>query len=339
MNREQIDNNRQRVVQELTATGVPGIEAVVAMMDKGGFFTAKCQRHDDSEGGMANHSLWILDFARRISGSQLARNTRPAKPSRTKAAAASQAAAAIAATDTEARLTIAALCHYVRGAVDKLGLVISDELLRTVEDAVQRSIEYADGIPFGTEATAPFKAGKADAYIDIIFDQDEHVMWSGSEGHEGVFLGTETLCSFPVHHVMTVPVRPDASGNDILVMYDDSSMYSLMFLSEEGGRGTCDMHRSDKVMFGYRELVFFITRYPQHRSSYIACLNAKGLWGVLRIRENRKNNSDHKLLVERVVDHKWRSASKAVSHMTGHSGCLISVQDTEFYSRIEIPSF
>lgn len=302
MNREQIENNRQRIIEELRSTKMECVENVIPMMDKGGFFTARCQRHDESEGGLANHSLWVLDFARRST------------------------------EEDPELLTLACLCRHVRNGYEKMGLQLSASMSETVDKAAEAAIEYADSIPFGSDLLPEYKAAEKDAYVDILFDQDDHVMWSGAEGRDDVFAGTETPVGFPVHHVMSVPVRPDGKGDDILVMYDDNSMYSLMFLSEEGEK---DLHRSDKVMFGYRDLVFFITRYPMYRASYIAARNAKGLWGVLRVRVNRKASNDHLILVERVVDYRWRSADKAVSHMMSHSGNLISVRDSRFYTRME----
>ena len=64
MNREQIDANRLLIIDELRATKVEGVENLIALMDKHGFFSACCHSHDDSEGGTANHSLWVLWFAR-----------------------------------------------------------------------------------------------------------------------------------------------------------------------------------------------------------------------------------------------------------------------------------
>lgn len=64
MTREQIDSNRKIIIEELCATKRSGVDTLVEMMDRYDFFTARCHSHDDQDGGTANHSLWLLWFAR-----------------------------------------------------------------------------------------------------------------------------------------------------------------------------------------------------------------------------------------------------------------------------------
>lgn len=303
MTRETIDNNRALIIEALRATKKEEAEGIISRMTRSNFFTASCTGHDESEGGKANQALWRLYFARQIWAEMLRKDPQLGLE--------------------EEDVVIAALDHSSSSRTDAI-----------VNEAERKSIEYCDSIPYGSEAAEVFKAQREDCYVDIVFDQDDHRMWLGSNDYEGIFDGSETLSEFPVHHVASVPVRPDGNGRDILVMHDDDSMYAMMFLSEDGDEEAADLYRSDKVMFGYSELVFFITRYPQYRSSYIAARNAKGFWGVYRVRENRKKRADHKIIVEKVVDFTWRSCTKAVGHMSGHTGYPISVLHPDFYTRI-----
>lgn len=359
MNREQIDNNRLLIIEELRATKVEGVENLISLMDRYEFFTARCHSHDDSEGGTANHSLWVLWFARETRAALLEKGPELDIP--------------------EESITIACLCHDLcdctfpgpqghgqrsRAILEKSGCSVGEEVLAAVashsdtglvaggpdsspesdditelihyilHDADQKSVGFCDCLPFGIEPAEPYEGKDVDEFLDITFDQDDHKMWTGIEGHVGIFDGSETLVGFPVHKVLEVPVRPDGNGCDIMVMSDDYGHYSLMFLSEEGEQGSPDLYCSDRVMFGYTDFVFHVTRFPQHRSSYIAARNVKGRWGVLRIRVNRKRNDDHRIIIEKVIDFTYRDARKAIDSMTSKTGRFLRVRHPYFFSEI-----
>jgi len=322
MTQEQIDNNRRIIVEELSATKIEGIEGLIDSMDKVGFFTEQCSSHDDGPGGMANHSLWMLWFGREHFGD---------------------------CEENAEVLVLACLCHHLsKNAYQKLPVIAS--LLGNVPENVQQavlqaekdSIEYCDCIPFGTKPTAPFCGVEEDVYTDVTFDLGDHVMWMGLKGHDDVFDGSEELSQFMVHHVMSLPVREtkemggDGNGKDVLVLSDDNGMYSLMLLSEDGKNGSEDLYRSDRVVFGYTDFEFYISRYPQHRTSYVAARNAKGRWGVCRIREDKKRRSGHVIIIERTVEFTYRNPDKALEAMYGHTGHLIRVKHSNFYSKIDL---
>jgi len=329
MTREQIDNNRRRIEEELRGTKREGVEDLIRGLEKIGFFSASCKGHDEQEGGAANSALWALYIARKAREYTLRKH--PEAP--------------VAA---EEDLILAVLGNSLIGNRIMADLVAAEQnaeaasgsdapsLGEAVADAYRQAVGYADSIPFGAEQERPFRAVKEDRYIDIVLDVDDHRMWFGVDDHEGVFDGSEELSGFPVHHVLSVPVRPDADGKDMMVLFDDNAMYSLMVLSEDGGRGKENLYRSDKVIFGYTELEFYITRFPQYRSSYIAARNAKGMWGVFRVRENKKRNNDHRILLDRVVDFSWRSKEKALGNLRSHTALPILVSHPEFYSRITL---
>lgn len=361
MTREQIDNNRKTIIEELRAAKRKGVEELIGLMDRHGFFTAGCDRHDVTAGGTANHSLWLLWLARQTREDILRARSEIDIP--------------------EEDLVIACLCHdicdcgfdkSITGHGRRSMEILKKAKVELSEDALIavmqhrhpglsekgpassrdsgdpreimhyilyssdcRSIEYGDSIPFGTAPLPEFQGIAKDAYIDCTFDQEDHRMWIGEQGHSGVFDGLETLSTFMVHHVASIPVRSRGS-EDILVLSDDAGLFSLMFLSEEGDGSTRDMYRSDRSMFAWTELSFYITRFPQYRSSYIAARNAKGRWGLLRVQENRKHPEDHRIKCEKVVDFTYRDESKAVAAMRSHTGNLIRITHRHFYSRIRV---
>ncbi|MCQ2116176.1 MAG: hypothetical protein MJZ07_08240 [Bacteroidales bacterium] len=293
MTREQIDNNRALIIEELRNTKREGVEELIARLDKTEFFTAVCKGHDEAPGGAANQALWRLWFARK-------------------------SAAAEAIEDED--LVLACLG----------GVFSPSEAIRSiVAEADKDSIGYCDCLPFGTEPEPEFEYVVKDEYIDVVFDQDDYRMWIGTEGHN-VFDGSENLSTFQVHHVISLPAR-NHGRDEILVLGDDAGLFSLMFLSEDGSPA---LYYSDRRVFAYTDFVFYISRFPQYRSSYIAARNTKGRWGVFRVTENRKNPNDHKILCSKLIEFTYRDPDKAVDSMRGHSGSEIKVRDSYFYTRI-----
>lgn len=310
MNRDQIDRNRTRIIEVIrkafAGNGEADESAYVKSLDSSSFFTAQCIGHDETEGGMANHALWTLWFARQ--GSK----------------------------DEKLILSIIDDCRKAESSVGSS----DEETMVLVTAARQLAAEYCDCLPFGEEPLEPFEAIEADQMLDIVFDADDHRMWLGSEDYDGIFDGSETLSEFPVHHLMSVPVREDPENEDIAVLSDDAGSYALLVLSMEGDEDTASLYRSDKVMFGYTDLVFHVSRFPQYRSSYIAARNAKGRWGVLRVRENKKRSGagslNHRILLEKVVDFNFRKPAKALEGIRTHAGAKIGVLHPHFYSKIDL---
>jgi hypothetical protein len=64
MTQDVINRNRDLYIKELNATGLPGVNHIISYLDSHHFFEAHCNGHDRYPGGTANHSLWVLKFAR-----------------------------------------------------------------------------------------------------------------------------------------------------------------------------------------------------------------------------------------------------------------------------------
>ena len=59
---------RDMICKRLRGTGRPGIEALIEYMEEAGFFSAPCstQHHLAKEGGLAEHSLNVLEIAEKL---------------------------------------------------------------------------------------------------------------------------------------------------------------------------------------------------------------------------------------------------------------------------------
>ena len=64
MTKDIIERNRGLYIKEFKATGRSGVEHIISYLDSHHFFEARCNGHDREPGGTANHSLWVLKFAR-----------------------------------------------------------------------------------------------------------------------------------------------------------------------------------------------------------------------------------------------------------------------------------
>ena len=301
---------RESAIAELRSTGREDVEALIASLDEEGFFTAGCKGHDEAEGGAASHVLWTIRFAREV----LRRRE-----------ADGQGQAGI----TDSELVTAAFVHGT--SHDRPGL-ISEVCSTIVAEAAEMAISYCDCIPFGTKPIDIAEPDELDEWIDCVLDSDDHRLWTG--GDDEFYGSIENSSSFPCHLVMTLTVRGADEECDVAILSDDAGSYSLMLLSSEDGEDA--LFRSDRRVFVYTGMVFYITRYPRYRSSHVALRNAKGKWGLVALRDDRKRRSGHLLSDEKVVDFTNRSPGKAAHALQSRNGGTIGITHPDFYTKIPI---
>lgn len=298
---------REAALAELKTAGM---EELVAPLDASGFFTAGCKGHDEAEGGAVSHALWTLRFAREI----VSRD-------------------AIAIDDEE--LVAASLVHGTsdEGLVQKSGMTqISEACRQVVAEAAAMAVAYCDCIPFGTQPIDVPEPDELDEWIDTVLDNDDHRLWTGGDDEFYDSIGNSSI--FPCHLVKTLTVRGADEECDIAILSDDAGGYTLMMLSSEEGEDA--LFRSDRRVFVYTDMVFYITRFPQYRSSYVALRNVKGKWGLVALRDDRKLRSGHLIADEKVVDFTYRSPGKAAHALHGRDGREIGITDPYFYTKYGI---
>lgn len=321
---------REAALAELRSTGKEGIEDLIRKLDEAGFFTSGCKGHDEAEGGAVSHALWALHFAREIS----ARKASEAGGEVPEIEADGSAAPA-AVPDSE--LIMATLG---RSTSEGLSGAASDACRALIDEAEEMAVAYCDCIPFGTKPIEVAEPEEMDEWIDCVLDSDDHRLWTG--GDDEFYESMENSSSFPCHLVMTLTVRGKDSGAadlsedecDVAILSDDIGGYTLMLLSSEDGEDA--LFRSDRRVFAYTGMVFYITRYPQYRSSYVALRNAKGKWGLVALRDDRKRRSGHLLAEEKVVDFVNRSPGKAAWSLRSRNGGTIGITHPDFYTKISV---
>ncbi len=360
---EDIVGNRKRIIEELTATKRDGVLNLIGLLDKYGFFDAASDSHDASRGGTANHSLWTLWFARDKREAILRQRPEMDIPE--------ESLTLICLCHDICNCTfpiIKGTSHGTRSReiLRKSGCAFSEEELDAisshssdtlagrseissadspdmtsllhylVHSSDAMSVEFADSIPFSAQPEYLEDPLRKDYYTEVILNPDEHVMWIGAQDREDILENVKQLPQFPVHQICSLSIRPDSKDDDVVVLSDDNGLYAMAFLSEESCNGSAPVYRSDKVLFGYTDFIFRISRFPKYRSSYIIARNIKGRWGVYRIRENRKKNIDHKILIDRVVEFTYRYPEKASLSLRGHSRHLIGTDHPYFYQELHL---
>lgn len=311
---------REAVTAELRSTGADGIEELITSLDSSGFFTAGCKGHDEAEGGAVSHALWTLRFAREIA-------RRKADEAETTDGEADGSAAPTMVPDVE--LIMATLG---RSTSDGRPVPVSAACQELISEASEMAVEFADCIPFGTEPIDIADPDELDEWIDCVLDNDDHRLWTG--GDDEFYDSIENSSTFPCHLVKTLTVRGEDDECDVAILSDDIGNYTLMLLSSEEGEDA--LFRSDRRVFVYTDMIFYITRFPKYRSSYVALCNAKGRWGLVALRDDRKRRSGHLIADEKVVDFSLRSPGKAVHALQGKDGRKIGITDKYFYRKVKI---
>jgi len=327
---------REAALAELRSTGKEGIEDLIRKLDEAGFFTSGCKGHDEAEGGAVSHALWTLHFAREIV-------RRKAGETRKEAAGEDESEAPAMVPD--AGLIMATIGQGTserpsgknsEGPADG----ISEACKAVIDEAEEMAVAYCDCIPFGTKPIEVAEPEEMDEWIDCVLDSDDHRLWTGGDDEFYESIGNSS--SFPCHLVMTLTVRGKDCGAadlsedecDVAILSDDIGGYTLMLLSSEDGEDA--LFRSDRRVFAYTGMVFYITRYPQYRSSYVALRNAKGKWGLVALRDDRKRRSGHLLAEEKVVDFVNRSPGKAAWSLRSRNGGTIGITHPDFYTKISV---
>ena len=307
---------------ELRSTGKEGIEDLIGKLDEAGFFTAGCRGHDEAEGGAVSHALWTLHFAREI-----------VRRAAEGGSGAEDFPGAEAIQDEE--LIMASLVNGTcgEGLVPTSGKAqVSGACRQVIAEASAMAIAYCDCIPFGTKPIDVAGPDVLDEWIDTVLDNDDHRLWTGGDDE---FYGTfGNSSAFPCHLVMTLTARGAGEECDVAILSDDTGNYTLMLLSSEEGEDA--LFRSDRGVFVYTDMVFYITRFPQYRSSYVALRNAKGKWGLVALRDDRKMRSGHLMADEKAADFTYRSPGKAAHAIRSRNGSEIGITHPDFYVKVPI---
>ncbi len=358
------DAGRNAVVRELISTQRAGIDTLVAFLDKYGFFEAGYGKYEPGRGGAVNHSLWVLDMARRERERFIS---------------------AYPATDIpEHSLTILCLLHELcccpypeisgkkavltggprsEAILQKSGFVLTDDermILRScsfsklpartdtplsaqllhflLHETCRKATEYAAGIPFGTEPVSIAGPEKGTRRVNVFFDSEDHRTWWNASDTTGKLpdisacADTEKLIQMRVRHLFSMKTDAEPSPASLSVLSDDYGTKAILttFTNENG----VNLMYSDRACFDYRNYVFLISRYPRYRASYVIAQRQNGKWGAFMFK-----TSQGKIPVvkrEKVLNYDFNSYDDALKNMceAGRRNFKIRVSDPAFYTKI-----
>ena len=362
-----IDANRQRLGQELGATGRQGIEGLVEFLDRYGFFEAECAGVEAGRGGAVNHSLWTLYLARRER-----ERFRKAHPE---------------IDIPEESLTLVCLLHDVcdcaypaingrngalRGGhrseaiLRKAGAPLTDDELAIIRShtfntlgakaddysvnvrlvhyllyqTCRKACDYASGIPFGTEPVSVRKPARKGAAIEVWFEPDDHRTWWNTGGvamEPDAECGIDSgkLIQMTVGHLFSASTDAAQGDDDIAVLTDDYGSKAILTTYSRND-GDSIMY-SDRACFDYRNMVLLISHYPHYRASYVVAQRLNGKWGAFSVKRSGQGRTP---LVrrEKVLDYDYHTFEEALAAIAGagRRNYKIRVTDADFYTRVAL---
>lgn len=308
MDSQEIARNREIIIEELLATKRAGIEGLIEQLDGRGFFGARLSEHDTGEGGMANHALWLLKFAREA-GIDL----------------------------PEESLPIVCLLHDVMDQTlfRKAGFELLPEerdVAALLERPDRRAVEYAAGIPFTAEQ-AGFRAPKVSFEpISMLFDEEDHRLWWDNIGADDF-----SYCK-PIEATLLVSMCLHKGGTepDCAIVMDENGAMAFMYLYEISEDGKALM-QSDRTCFAFADFTFYISRYPQYRPSYIMAQRLDGKWGAFSIKDNfGKKNRFPIMETTPIARFENRNKEAAFRSMKSRKGYPIRVRHSDFYIELTL---
>jgi len=368
MTKETIRKNRELYIMEFKATGRPGVEHIISYLDSHHFFEARCNGHDREPGGTANHSLWVLKFAREVRTSILKEYPEKDIP------------------DDE--LVFTCLLHDVCDCNPKHGMhggrsreimekrikgfsfsldvldAVNSHMHKTlygnkhassrksdsrkellhylVQNSDHRAIEYAGGIPFGTEPKDQlYYQSEKDYHTITRYDNKEHRYWWTNAYDESIWnhiIDLENLPGTSAKVKAYLYIREWPLEPDFAILENEQGNLALFVVRRFYGQGGPILMESDKAGFDYSEFIIYATRYPQFRSSYIVGHKTNGKWGIISAKDQIYDNNGFPIGITPQVNYEYDDPDSAINDMRGNTGHLIRVKHSRFFKKIVVTS-
>ena len=368
MTKDIIKRNRDLYIQEFKATGRTGVEHIISYLDSHYFFEARCNGHDREPGGTANHSLWVLKFAREVRTAILkedpnkdipddelvftcllhdvcdcnpkhgehGKRSRDIMEKRIKGF--SFSLDVLDAVNSHMHKTLYGNKHASSRKSDS-----KKELLHyLVQNSDHRAIEYAGGIPFGTEPKDRLYYKPVEDYDTIVrYDKKGHLYWWTSENKESIWKHIIDLESLPETsakvksylYIREWPLEPDFA-----ILENEQGHLAQFVVKRFDGQGGPILMASDKAGFDYSEFIIYASRYPQFRSSYIVGHKTNGKWGIISAKDQFYDNNGFPIGITPQVNYEYDDPDSAINAMRGNTGHRIRVKHSSYFKKILITS-
>lgn len=366
MTQEYINRNRELYIKEFNATGLPGVNHIISYLGSHHFFESQCHGHDREPGGTANHSLWVLKFARETRNAILAKHPDRTIPEdelvftcllhdicdcnpghdnshggRSKHILEKRIKGFIFPYNV-----LAAVNAHMHGELHKGAQRSTQNSKSTVElihylvhNSDHRAIEYASGIPFGTKAKDRIFHKKTIHSTTVYFDKTENRFWWDNGYDIRRWKNDKDLTGLPVSDAKVIFhlfLREWPLEADFTIMENGQGNKALFVLQYLSGFGTPTLMSTDKAGFDYMEFVAYLSRYPQYRNSYILGRRTNGKWGVIAIKDQFKLNDDILIRITPKADYLYDNPDLALEAMDSNRKFRTRLSHTDFYKKITI---
>ena len=347
-------------VSELLSIDRQGMQSLVSMLDESNFFSARLDHSDPGEGSLANHCLWVMILCQDTLEYALTRNTHIPETMREsvvitsllhrihqchfrQVASSESAAAKTMAIVKKSGLVLLDCERDVLGSDSPLqGESIdsrnpSQVLAYILSGAKKNALDYAPGIPVSVRPLDAVMPKPRNETSCVYLDEEDHRLWANvslpefkSFEHADVkdFFRVGTTCVVPLS------INGDDSQTDCAVVCDESGMMAFLSKYSIEDDGTVFMN-SDRICFGYSDIVLFLSRYPQYRPSYVLAQRSDGKWGAFSIKVSGKKRVPVVDVVP-LVRHEFRNRDAAIRAMKTRAGYPARVRHHLFYNEISV---
>lgn len=361
MTRETIIRNRDQYIREFKGTGHSGVDHIISYLDCHHFFEAQCNGHDREPGGTANHSLWVLKFARESRAAILKEHPErdipddelvftcllhdvcDCNPSRRHGARSKQILKERIKGFTFTWEVLAAVNAHMHGSLNEGGKRSTAnsknkaELLHyLVHNSDHRAIEYGGGIPFDTEPKrGPFYR-KLEQPATVYFNPNEHrYIWNYGGDIESWKPETDLLAmpKTAAKVVAYLYIRECPLEPDLAVMEDQNGKKALFVINQLSDMNGQSLMTTDRVGFDYTDFIFFLSHYPQYRASYVVGRKTNGKWGVISLKDQFSEEDSNLFRIREQLDYVYDDSDSAINDMKGRR-YQIRVRHTKYYKKL-----
>ena len=360
------DQNKDILVNELLSIGRPGMVEFIRDITVGGFFEASCKGHDRNTGGTVNHSLWTLKIARQIAENltnptalelkdsitvvcllhdlcDMRHFQKVNNPDRRHGSYSTRIMASYGELFTKEELS-AVNCHMhdsliKGGPKSSLSSLEHGTLLHAIlRSADHKSIEFANNIPFTTEPSDPIAPRCVQIPCSLYFDKVENKLWLDDVGinslkrTDGTSMLVDDLATLHGTISLFAWMRNHPLEADITVVKNDDNRLAILTTTYLSGFGMPTVSMSDHRCFGYLDITFYVSNYPDFRSSYIIAQVLNGKWGAAAYKVSIKQKP--MIIIFPQVDYIYSTEHEAIDAIRhGRKQFRRQIDNPMFYRR------
>lgn len=351
--------NQDRIVLELTSLGRSGMDSLVQVLRESDFFESRVDNSDPGEGSLANYCLWVMRIG--LDTYEYAISRRKSVPvERESVILVSLLHRVFSARTKQIPSSVQDSKERMQVLLKKTGIELLDIERQILLDgpvqnssidskdalgllsyilsgSIKNAQDYASGIPYSQKPLEKILPRPMNVCSEVYMDEEDHRLWwnvtlPGFEAHDNPEL--KDFTKVPTTSILPLTIGDGSTEPECAVLTDESGVMGFLagFTREEDG--TVFM-RSDRLCFGYSDMVFFLSRYPHYRPSYVLAQRTDGKWGAFSIKASGKKRPPIVDVVP-LVRHESRNKEAAIRSIKTKAGYPARVKHHLFYNEISV---